>query len=144
MDYLTLPAQIEPVGACHPDLPALPSPPEKIHWWLVTPSPMSFENIGVSNPTQSGLGHALILNLSSYILTIQRSLCSSLRVQSVTLGPWAGANLVEMSFGLRVNACGTGNDNVRCQTIDQHRQGWVMDPPKCTLLCCLTDTVASL
>jgi hypothetical protein len=54
-DNVTLLAQMEPVDAVHPDLPALPSPPDKIHWWLVTPSPMSFENIGFTKPTQSGL-----------------------------------------------------------------------------------------
>lgn len=48
-------AQMEPIGAGHPDLPALPPPSERTHWWLVTPSPMSFENIGFSKPTNSGL-----------------------------------------------------------------------------------------
>ncbi|KAH9003313.1 acyl-CoA N-acyltransferase [Lactarius hatsudake] len=42
--------QLEPAGTSHPDLPGLPSPPEKTQWWLVTPSPMLFENIGFSNP----------------------------------------------------------------------------------------------
>jgi len=51
----TLWSQMEPVSSGHPDLPALPPPPEKTHWWLVTPSPMSFENIGFSKPTHSGL-----------------------------------------------------------------------------------------
>jgi hypothetical protein len=51
---VTLPAQMEPVDACHPDLPSLPPPPDKTHWWLVTPSPMSFENVGFSKPTHSG------------------------------------------------------------------------------------------
>jgi len=55
MDNVTLLIQMEPVGAGHPSLPTLPSLPDKIHWWLVTPSPMSFENIGFSKPTQSGL-----------------------------------------------------------------------------------------
>jgi hypothetical protein len=46
---------MEPIGVSHPDLPALPAPPEKVHWWLVTPSPMSFENVGFSKPTHTGL-----------------------------------------------------------------------------------------
>ena len=33
-------------------LPALPTPPETAQWWLVTPSPMTFENIGFSRPLQ--------------------------------------------------------------------------------------------
>ncbi|KAG5652547.1 hypothetical protein H0H81_004608 [Sphagnurus paluster] len=33
-------------------LSALPSPPETCQWWLVTPSPMEFENIGFSRPVQ--------------------------------------------------------------------------------------------
>jgi len=45
---------MEPAGIIHPDLPSLPPPPDKTHWWLVTPSPMSFENIGFSNPTHTG------------------------------------------------------------------------------------------
>jgi len=45
--------QMEPAGSGHPNLPTLPPPPDKMHWWLVTPSPMSFENIGFSKPTQS-------------------------------------------------------------------------------------------
>jgi guanine nucleotide exchange factor len=48
-------AQMEPPGSGHPDLPGLPTPPEKIHWWLVTPSPLLFENIGFSKPVHSGL-----------------------------------------------------------------------------------------
>jgi len=51
----TLLSQMEPIDGGHPDLPALPPPPEKTHWWLVTPSPMSFENIGFSKPTPSGV-----------------------------------------------------------------------------------------
>jgi hypothetical protein len=50
---VTPPAQMEPADA-HPDLPALPPPPDKTHWWLVTPSPMSFENVGFSKPTHTG------------------------------------------------------------------------------------------
>ncbi|KAH7911764.1 acyl-CoA N-acyltransferase [Hygrophoropsis aurantiaca] len=34
-------------------LPALPSPPDTAQWWLVTPSPMAFENIGFTRPVQS-------------------------------------------------------------------------------------------
>ncbi|KAI0288318.1 Mss4-like protein [Russula brevipes] len=45
--------QMEPAGAGHPDLPTLPPPPNKTHWWLVTPSPMLFENIGFSKPTHT-------------------------------------------------------------------------------------------
>lgn len=33
-------------------LPALPTPPETAQWWLITPSPMAFENIGFSRPVQ--------------------------------------------------------------------------------------------
>lgn len=32
----------------HEFLGKLPAPPETTHWWLVTPSPMQFENIGFS------------------------------------------------------------------------------------------------
>ncbi|KAH9061179.1 acyl-CoA N-acyltransferase [Lactarius vividus] len=42
--------QLEPAGTSYPDLPSLPPPTEKTQWWLVTPSPMLFENIGFSNP----------------------------------------------------------------------------------------------
>jgi ribosomal protein S18 acetylase RimI-like enzyme len=45
--------QMEPADSCHPDLPALPPPPSKTPWWLVTPSPMSFENVGFSKPVHS-------------------------------------------------------------------------------------------
>jgi hypothetical protein len=45
--------QMEPEGlAPHPDLPVLPPPPATTHWWLITPSPMEFENIGFSRPVQ--------------------------------------------------------------------------------------------
>ncbi|KAF8269447.1 acyl-CoA N-acyltransferase [Lactarius quietus] len=40
--------KLEPAGSSHPDLPGLPVPPKKTQWWLVTPSPMLFENIGFS------------------------------------------------------------------------------------------------
>ncbi|KAF9468804.1 acyl-CoA N-acyltransferase [Collybia nuda] len=45
--------QMEPQGhPSHPNLPILPVPPAATHWWLVTPSPMEFENIGFSRPLQ--------------------------------------------------------------------------------------------
>ncbi|KAJ3508475.1 hypothetical protein NLJ89_g5741 [Agrocybe chaxingu] len=51
--------QLEPTGApLNPSLPPLPTPPETAQWWLVTPSPMAFENIGFTRPikplTESG------------------------------------------------------------------------------------------
>ncbi|KAF9004608.1 acyl-CoA N-acyltransferase [Cyathus striatus] len=36
-----------------PLLPALPAPPETTQWWLITPSPMEFENIGFSRAVPS-------------------------------------------------------------------------------------------
>jgi ribosomal protein S18 acetylase RimI-like enzyme len=62
----TLLAQMEPVGIIHPNLPALPPPPDKTHWWLVTPSPMLFENIGFSKPTHTGSPTFSSNNPSSY------------------------------------------------------------------------------
>ncbi|ESK86736.1 hypothetical protein Moror_15185 [Moniliophthora roreri MCA 2997] len=45
---------IEPSNlALNPLLPNLPVPPELMNWWLVTPSPMQFENIGFSRPVES-------------------------------------------------------------------------------------------
>jgi len=37
----------------HPLLPSLPTPPATAQWWLITPSPMEFENIGFSRPVPS-------------------------------------------------------------------------------------------
>jgi len=38
-----------------PGLDPLPAPPVTVQWWLVTPSPMEFENIGFSRPvTRTG------------------------------------------------------------------------------------------
>ncbi|KAK7052324.1 acyl-CoA N-acyltransferase [Favolaschia claudopus] len=37
----------------NPLLPALPQPPARAQWWLVTPSAMEFENIGFSRPVES-------------------------------------------------------------------------------------------
>jgi len=37
----------------HPLLPTLPAAPATTQWWLVTPSPMAFENIGFSRPVPS-------------------------------------------------------------------------------------------
>ncbi|KAJ4487677.1 Mss4-like protein [Lentinula aciculospora] len=37
----------------HPLLPPLPSVPESSQWWLVTPTPMAFENVGFSRPVES-------------------------------------------------------------------------------------------
>ncbi|KAF8880498.1 Mss4-like protein [Infundibulicybe gibba] len=48
--------QLEPADrAAHTLLPALPEPPQTMNWWLITPSPMSFENIGFSKPVQSNI-----------------------------------------------------------------------------------------
>jgi len=46
--------QMEPPSMpAHSLLPILPTPPETAQWWLITPSPMSFENIGFTRPIQS-------------------------------------------------------------------------------------------
>ena len=46
--------QMEPTGSTpNAHLAALPSPPEKTQWWLVTGSMMTFENIGFSNTIPS-------------------------------------------------------------------------------------------
>ncbi|KAN0082664.1 Mss4-like protein [Tylopilus felleus] len=39
-----------PDHAVDPALGPLPAPPATVQWWLVTPSPMEFENIGFSRP----------------------------------------------------------------------------------------------
>ncbi|THU84913.1 Mss4-like protein [Dendrothele bispora CBS 962.96] len=37
----------------NPLLTPMPDSPEQSHWWLITPSPMEFENIGFSRPVES-------------------------------------------------------------------------------------------
>ncbi|KAI0051600.1 Mss4-like protein [Auriscalpium vulgare] len=49
---------MEPPDHTHPHLPPLTPPPGKVSWWLVTPSPMAFENIGFSNPVNTGAASA--------------------------------------------------------------------------------------
>jgi len=50
--------QIDPTEMpAHSLLPALPIPPETAPWWLITPSPMAFENIGFTRPVQA-LNHS--------------------------------------------------------------------------------------
>ncbi|KAF9479525.1 acyl-CoA N-acyltransferase [Pholiota conissans] len=44
--------QMEPTGHQNPHLPVLPTPPETTQWWLITPSPMEFENVGFTRPVQ--------------------------------------------------------------------------------------------
>ncbi|KAJ6600811.1 Mss4-like protein [Mycena sp. CBHHK59/15] len=45
----------------HPLLPALPLPPTLAQWWLITPSPMEFENIGFSHAVESVGGKMKLL-----------------------------------------------------------------------------------
>ncbi|KAJ7489435.1 acyl-CoA N-acyltransferase [Mycena latifolia] len=46
--------QMEPADhPRNPLLPALPVSPAAAQWWLITPSPMEFENIGFSRPVES-------------------------------------------------------------------------------------------
>ncbi|KAJ7740933.1 acyl-CoA N-acyltransferase [Mycena maculata] len=46
--------QIEPADSPHhPLLPDLPPSPTMIQWWLITPSPMEFENIAFSHAVES-------------------------------------------------------------------------------------------
>lgn len=42
----------DPNRPLHPDLAPLPVPPATAHWWLITPSPMEFENIGFTRAVQ--------------------------------------------------------------------------------------------
>ncbi|KAJ3916197.1 Mss4-like protein [Lentinula edodes] len=47
-------SQIEPSDIpIHPLLPQLPSASEFTQWWLITPNPMQFENVGFSRPVES-------------------------------------------------------------------------------------------
>ncbi|KAI0646274.1 acyl-CoA N-acyltransferase [Trametes meyenii] len=49
-----LDASVSSPGEVLPEwLGALPAPPAKVHWWLVTPNAMAFENIGFSRAVQS-------------------------------------------------------------------------------------------
>ncbi|KAJ7630394.1 Mss4-like protein [Roridomyces roridus] len=41
---------MEPADKTPSQLPSLPEPPANTEWWLITPSPMEFENIGFSKP----------------------------------------------------------------------------------------------
>ncbi|KAI6026510.1 Mss4-like protein, partial [Pisolithus microcarpus] len=43
---------VEGARPLHPDLAPLPVPPATTHWWLITPSPMEFENIGFTRAVQ--------------------------------------------------------------------------------------------
>ncbi|KAL4063677.1 acyl-CoA N-acyltransferase [Scleroderma citrinum] len=43
-----------PSKPIHSDLTPLPAPPAMTHWWLITPSPMAFENIGFTRPIPPG------------------------------------------------------------------------------------------
>lgn len=52
-EYLPCP-QMEPIGLpAHSLLPTLQAPPEMAQWWLITPSPMAFENIGFTRPVNA-------------------------------------------------------------------------------------------
>ncbi|KAJ7239017.1 Mss4-like protein [Mycena haematopus] len=42
--------QMEPADRTPSLLTRMPAPPASVHWWLVGPSPMEFENIGFSKP----------------------------------------------------------------------------------------------
>ncbi|KAJ6519256.1 Mss4-like protein [Mycena sanguinolenta] len=42
--------QMEPADRTPSLLAPMPEPPALVHWWLVAPSPMEFENIGFSKP----------------------------------------------------------------------------------------------
>ncbi|KAJ7139474.1 Mss4-like protein [Mycena epipterygia] len=48
--------QMEPADRTPALLPPLPEPPALAAWWLVSPSPMEFENIGFSKPLSSEAG----------------------------------------------------------------------------------------
>jgi hypothetical protein len=62
---------MEPVGHQNPHLPPLPEPPQTVQWWLITPSPMEFENVGFTRPVQplTELGASLRSPLSSFLCT---------------------------------------------------------------------------
>lgn len=46
----------DPNRPVHPELTPLPLPPATVHWWLITPSPMEFENIGFTRAVRSNVG----------------------------------------------------------------------------------------
>jgi len=81
---------MEPEGF-HPQalLPPLPPAPETCQWWLITPSPMEFENIGFSRPVPSPNAPGLTKHLHKvYLSTVTRFQVQNLNcwlVQNVIL-----------------------------------------------------------
>lgn len=58
---IDVPGDLPPVSV----LPSLPSPPDTMEWWLVTPNPMQFENIGFSRAVQGASGGSQKMKLLS-------------------------------------------------------------------------------
>ncbi|KIK95209.1 hypothetical protein PAXRUDRAFT_827235 [Paxillus rubicundulus Ve08.2h10] len=52
----------------NPALAPLPVPPETTQWWLVTPSPMAFENIGFSRPVASAGDSSALPKLLTFLI----------------------------------------------------------------------------
>jgi len=102
----------------HSLLPTLPTPPATAQWWLVTPSPMAFENIGFTRPVQAlsqspGTSHQLgKLPRSNFNLSFMQSRERSSnfsRAQNAILGRWVGVKRVGRSFGWLVHGLGIGS-----------------------------------
>lgn len=56
-----------PAGVpAHSLLPILPPPPGTAMWWLVTPTPMAFENIGFTRPVESLFSGYIYIFLQIY------------------------------------------------------------------------------
>lgn len=99
--------QLEPEGLiANPMLLPLPTPPETAQWWLITPSPLLFENIGTSRPLQT-LTESGSFPLFSYQFVYGRSFSimkveglNSFPVRSVILGQLDGVRKEVPSSGL--------------------------------------------
>lgn len=94
---------MEPVGHQNPHLPPLPDPPQTVQWWLITPSPMEFENVGFTRPVQplTELGASLRLPLCFFVLTFiaKDARSNSLPVPNVIWGPWVGQRKEDLNSG---------------------------------------------
>ena len=92
-----------------PALDPLPAPPATVQWWLVTPSPMAFENVGFSRPVVrttgdnagiwSPLSHPVPSNLFDLLRQPHRNRSNSSFAPIAMLARWAGVRKVARSFG---------------------------------------------
>jgi len=94
--------QLEPKDAAVSSLlQPIPTPPETAQWWLITPNPMAFENVGFTRPVnQSTSGKVFVLSVYASLIFCPGKPLALLTCAECEIGPLGWSEVGGSEFWL--------------------------------------------